>query len=151
MAVKPIAGNARASLYNSVCVSRLVTTNVVYLDSQWMRVPVTPLPPGIPVGLFNGWDGTTLRPHTEVFTLSYSGETPATLLSRLAIARSRGVKMVIAEWYHFPIGLSLAIIASVLTISVVASYIWPRHVELEVSADALEDIRKDPDGDGVEG
>ena len=57
-----------------------------------------------------------------------------------------GIKMVIAEWYHFPIAASLGIIASVLTLSVVASIIWPRHVELEVSSDALEDIRDNPEG-----
>ncbi|HYC58045.1 MAG TPA: TerC family protein [Thermoanaerobaculia bacterium] len=58
-----------------------------------------------------------------------------------------GTKMVIAEWYHVPIGISLGVIASVLTLSILASVIWPRHVELEVSADALEDIRKNPEGD----
>jgi tellurite resistance protein TerC len=57
-----------------------------------------------------------------------------------------GVKMVIADWYHVPIVASLLTITGVLTISVVASLIWPRHVELEVSSDALEDIRNDPDG-----
>ncbi|HEX6097692.1 MAG TPA: TerC family protein [Thermoanaerobaculia bacterium] len=57
-----------------------------------------------------------------------------------------GVKMVIADWYHVPILVSLATIAGVLTISVLASVIWPRHVELEVSSDALEDIREHPTG-----
>ena len=58
-----------------------------------------------------------------------------------------GVKMVIADWYHVPIGLSLGVIAGVLTLSILASIIWPRHVELEVSSDALEDIRDHPTGD----
>ena len=58
-----------------------------------------------------------------------------------------GIKMVIAEWYHVPIGVSLGVIAGVLTVSSLASVIWPRHVELEVSEDALEDIRKNPEGD----
>ena len=57
-----------------------------------------------------------------------------------------GVKMIIAEWYKVPIGVSLGVIAGVLTLSVLASVIWPRHVELEVSSDALEDIRHDPTG-----
>jgi hypothetical protein len=74
----------------------VVTTNVVYLDSQWIRVPDPPIPPGIPVGLFGTWDGTTLQPNTEVFTMTYAGVTPATLLARLAVARSRGVRMVTA-------------------------------------------------------
>jgi tellurite resistance protein TerC len=59
-----------------------------------------------------------------------------------------GTKMIIEPWYHVPIGMSLGVIAGVLTISVVASIIWPRHVELEVSSDALEDIRNDPEGSG---
>jgi tellurite resistance protein TerC len=57
-----------------------------------------------------------------------------------------GVKMVIVEWYKVPIGLSLGVIALLLTASIVASIIWPRHVELEVSSAALEDIRDDPTG-----
>ena len=57
-----------------------------------------------------------------------------------------GVKMVIAEWYHVPIGVSLGVIATVLTASVLASVIWPKHVELEVAADALQDIREHPEG-----
>ena len=57
-----------------------------------------------------------------------------------------GIKMVIAEWYKVPIGVSLGVIAGVLTLSVIASVIWPKHVEREVHADALDDIRDDPDG-----
>jgi len=54
------------------------------------------VPTGIPVGLFGVWDGTTLRPNTEMLTLTYGSQAPATLLARLAVARSRGLKMVIA-------------------------------------------------------
>jgi tellurite resistance protein TerC len=56
-----------------------------------------------------------------------------------------GVKMVIANWFHVPIGASLGIIAGVLTLSVVASVIWPKHVEREVAGDALEEVREEPD------
>jgi tellurite resistance protein TerC len=60
-----------------------------------------------------------------------------------------GTKMIIAEWYHVPIGASLGIIAGVLTTSVLASVIWPRKgsFEQEVTEDALEDIRQHPEGD----
>ena len=75
---------------------RVVTTNVVYLDSLWVRIPDPPVPTGIPVGLFGQWDGTTLQPNAEVFTMTYGGERPATLLSRLRVARSRGIRMVTA-------------------------------------------------------
>ncbi|HEX8410313.1 MAG TPA: TerC family protein [Thermoanaerobaculia bacterium] len=57
-----------------------------------------------------------------------------------------GVKMIVAEWYKIPILVSLGVIGLVLLASVIASMIWPRHVELEVSSDALEDIRHDPTG-----
>ena len=57
-----------------------------------------------------------------------------------------GVKMIVAEWYKIPILVSLGVIGLVLLASVVASMIWPRHVELEVESDALEDIRHDPTG-----
>jgi tellurite resistance protein TerC len=57
-----------------------------------------------------------------------------------------GVKMVIADWYHVPIVVSLGVIAALLTLSMFASVMWPKHVEIEASGDALEDIRRDPDG-----
>ena len=57
-----------------------------------------------------------------------------------------GVKMVIADWYHVPIVISLTVIATLLTLSVVASVMWPKRVDLEVSSDALEDIRDNPTG-----
>jgi hypothetical protein len=75
---------------------RVITTNAVYLDSQWIRIPDPPLSPGIPLGLIGTWNGTTLEPNTAVFTMSYSGVTPATLLARLAVARSKGLRMVTA-------------------------------------------------------
>jgi hypothetical protein len=75
---------------------RVITTNLVLVDSQWMRITPPPITPGIPLGLFGLWDGTRLKPNTEMFTMTYGGESPATLLARLAIARSRGVKMVTA-------------------------------------------------------
>ena len=56
-----------------------------------------------------------------------------------------GIKMVIVEWYKVPIGVSLFMIAGLLGASIAASMIWPKHVELEVAADALEDIAKDPE------
>jgi tellurite resistance protein TerC len=56
-----------------------------------------------------------------------------------------GIKMVIVEWYKVPITASLLVIAGLLGASIAASMIWPKHVELEVAADALEDIAKDPD------
>jgi tellurite resistance protein TerC len=59
-----------------------------------------------------------------------------------------GIKMVIAEKYKVPIGISLAVIAGLLTLSIIASMIWPKPVEIEVKGEALEDIAKDPDGDG---
>ena len=56
-----------------------------------------------------------------------------------------GVKMVVAEWYKVPIGISLAVIAGCLGLAVAASMMWPKPVKIEVAAEALEDIAKDPD------
>jgi tellurite resistance protein TerC len=57
-----------------------------------------------------------------------------------------GVKMIIAEWVHVPIVASLITIASLLTLSVIASVIWPAREPHEISSAALEDIRNDPSG-----
>ncbi len=40
-----------------------------------------------------------------------------------------GVKMVLADVYKIPIGLSLVVIAGILAISVVASLVWPAKTE----------------------
>ena len=40
-----------------------------------------------------------------------------------------GAKMLIADWYQIPIGVSLAVVAGVLTISVVASLLFPKVAE----------------------
>jgi tellurite resistance protein TerC len=42
-----------------------------------------------------------------------------------------GTKMVVIDWYKVPIGLSLGVIAGVLALSVVASIVWPKRVEVE--------------------
>ena len=55
-----------------------------------------------------------------------------------------GVKMVIAKWYHVPIAISLAVIAGVLGLSILASVIWPKRVELDDTA--LDEIRANPEG-----
>ena len=57
-----------------------------------------------------------------------------------------GVKMVIAEWFKVPILASLGVIAALLALSVIASVLWPKRGEVEVSSAALEDIRNDPAG-----
>ena len=73
---------------------RVITSNVVLVDSQWIRIPDTPRVAGIPVGLFGVWQGTELRPNTEIFTLTYGSQNPGNLRARIRIARERGVKMV---------------------------------------------------------
>jgi tellurite resistance protein TerC len=42
-----------------------------------------------------------------------------------------GIKMVMADIYKIPIGLSLAVIASILTVSIIASLRRARRLELE--------------------
>ncbi|MCW5848651.1 MAG: TerC family protein [Anaerolineae bacterium] len=51
-----------------------------------------------------------------------------------------GVKMVLADVYKIPIGISLAVIAGILTISVIASLVWPAKAEeLPVPPEATPD------------
>jgi hypothetical protein len=75
---------------------RAVTSTAVITDTQWIQLAPPPHAKGVPFGLFGSWEGTQLRPGSDLFTLTYGTETPATLVARLALARSRGVKMVIA-------------------------------------------------------
>ncbi|HYH08008.1 MAG TPA: TerC family protein [Thermoanaerobaculia bacterium] len=46
-----------------------------------------------------------------------------------------GVKMIVAEWYKVPIGASLGVIAGVLTLSVIASVMWPKVPEIPEKPD----------------
>ena len=75
---------------------RVVTSTLVMIDSQWVRL--TPLAPfsGIPFGLFGVWSGTTLQPSTAMLTLTYGSESPATLPVRLALARRLGLRVLTA-------------------------------------------------------
>jgi tellurite resistance protein TerC len=45
-----------------------------------------------------------------------------------------GIKMLIAEFYHMPIMLSLGVIASILAISIVASLLFPEQVETDIES-----------------
>jgi tellurite resistance protein TerC len=40
-----------------------------------------------------------------------------------------GVKMLITDWYTVPIGMSLAIVAAVLAVAVIASWLFPKQAE----------------------
>jgi tellurite resistance protein TerC len=42
-----------------------------------------------------------------------------------AILSFVGVKMLIEDFFHVPVGVSLIVISSILVISVIASIIWP--------------------------
>jgi hypothetical protein len=64
----------------------------VPVSADEMAAP--PRQKGIPFGLFGTWDGTDLRPGSEVLTMTYGMERPGTILSRIAYARKRGLRMV---------------------------------------------------------
>ena len=68
--------------------------SVVPVDSPWIQMTAPGNKLGVPVGLMGSWKGTRLEEHAEVFTMTYGGEAPRTLLARLAIARARGIRMV---------------------------------------------------------
>jgi tellurite resistance protein TerC len=42
-----------------------------------------------------------------------------------AILTFVGVKMLIEDFYHVPVGVSLLVIASLLAVAIVSSVIWP--------------------------
>ncbi len=49
-----------------------------------------------------------------------------------AILAFVGVKMLIADFFHVPVGISLLIIASILIASILSSILWPEKEEGEV-------------------
>ncbi len=49
-----------------------------------------------------------------------------------AILSFVGVKMLIADFFHVPVGISLLIIASILIASIISSVVWPEKGEGEV-------------------
>jgi tellurite resistance protein TerC len=49
-----------------------------------------------------------------------------------AILSFVGVKMMIADFFHVPVGISLLIIASILAASIISSVVWPEKEEGEV-------------------
>jgi hypothetical protein len=75
---------------------RVITSTVVLTDSQWIRIILPPVAGGIPFGLFGVWNGTRLQSGTELMTMTYGSESPATLLVRLATVRAQGLRMVTA-------------------------------------------------------
>ncbi|MFL5404172.1 MAG: hypothetical protein ACJ8BF_15320 [Gemmatimonadales bacterium] len=50
---------------------------------------------GIGYGPFAAWDGITLKPYTEGFSLSFASVSPDVLLDRITIARAKRLKMLI--------------------------------------------------------
>jgi tellurite resistance protein TerC len=50
-----------------------------------------------------------------------------------------GVKMLIEDFFHIPVGASLAVIASVLALSIITSIIWPDKDENEVPPVIIEE------------
>ncbi|MGL4650577.1 MAG: TerC family protein [Caldilineaceae bacterium] len=59
-------------------------------------------------------------------------------LGLAAVLTFVGVKMVTAEWFHISTGLSLAVVATVLTISIVASLLFPPSLPAPAVASEAE-------------
>ena len=53
----------------------------------------------------------------------------------VAVLSFVGVKMLISDFYKIPINISLAVIASALALSIVASLIWPKPIEESIVKD----------------
>jgi hypothetical protein len=77
---------------------RIIATAGSLADTSTIKI-TTPLgsgtPVGIPYGPFNAWDNVTLKPAMDLFSMTMGGENASTIIDRLAVARSRGMKMLI--------------------------------------------------------
>ncbi len=77
---------------------RVVSTVTVLADSHWVQLKQAqqdpPVLPGIAFGLGGVWDGTRIKPNAELMTLVYGSEAPRTIVARLRLARSLGMRMV---------------------------------------------------------
>jgi hypothetical protein len=51
--------------------------------------------PGIPFGLFDAWRTSGLKRNTDSFTASIGSTTPSNILERIAVARARGMKLIL--------------------------------------------------------
>jgi hypothetical protein len=78
---------------------RVIATTGTHADTSGVEI-TAPLGSGtgvgVPFGPFDAWDGSTLRPNTEVFTSSLSSVNPLTLPGRIDAARAKRVKLVLA-------------------------------------------------------
>jgi hypothetical protein len=50
---------------------------------------------GIPFGPFNAWNARGLKANTDVFTASIGSTNPRNILDRIAVARARGMKLIL--------------------------------------------------------
>jgi hypothetical protein len=50
---------------------------------------------GIPFGPFGAWNATGLKANTDVFTASIGSTNPRNILDRIAVARARGMKLIL--------------------------------------------------------
>jgi hypothetical protein len=78
---------------------RVIATSGGRADTSAVTITV-PLgsgsPTGIPYGPWAAWDGTSLKPNTEVFTASTGSVNADNILARIEAARSKRVKLIIA-------------------------------------------------------
>jgi hypothetical protein len=51
---------------------------------------------GVPFGPFNAWDGLSLQPNTELFTIGLNSVSATQIVDRINAARSKGVKLLLA-------------------------------------------------------
>jgi hypothetical protein len=50
---------------------------------------------GVPFGPFNAWNAAGLKVNTDVFTASIGSNNPRNILERIAVARGRGMKLIL--------------------------------------------------------
>jgi hypothetical protein len=83
---------------------RIIATSGTVADTATITVPQQAQgsaersgpPVGIPFGPFGGFDGNILKSATQNFSLSLDGVRPGNIIGRIAAARSRGIKIILA-------------------------------------------------------
>jgi hypothetical protein len=83
----PTAGTFRVVASSTVLADTSIVTVLGALGSESL--------PRIPFGPFNAWNATGLKPNTDVFTATIGSINPSNILERIAVAQTRGMKLIL--------------------------------------------------------
>ena len=95
------AGQTAGTFRVVATASGLADTAAVSVSNPPVVTQPPPPPPigttvGVPFGPFNSWDNYSLKSNTAMFNVSQDATTASNIVDRIAAARSRGVKLMLA-------------------------------------------------------